>query len=95
MLVLCWLFPLVLLAFLMLFFLSTKLSGQAKDTVLASADKAVEICLLQIKEAREASRNASYLPTIRERYYEYKKSGNKREFYNDVTLFLAQQYQYN
>ena len=60
MLVLCWLLPLALLAFIMLFFMSTKLSEQTENTILASANKAVEICQMQIEDARLASRNASY-----------------------------------
>lgn len=95
MLVLCWLLPLALLAFIMLFFMSTKLSEQTENTILASANKAVEICQMQIEDARLASRNASYMPTIRESYYTYQKDQNKRKFYNTVNQFLDQQYKYN
>ena len=44
MLVLCWLLPLALLVFIMLFFMSTKLTGQTENTIISSSDKAVEIC---------------------------------------------------
>ena len=77
------------------FFMSTKLSEQTENTILASANKAVEICQMQIEDARLASRNASYMPTIRESYYTYQKDQNKRKFYNTVNQFLDQQYKYN
>ena len=95
MLVLCWLLPLALLVFIMLFFMSTKLSGQTEDTIISSSDKAVEICLMQMEGARLASRNASYISTIRDSYYAYQKDQDKRKFYDTVNQFLAQQYKYN
>lgn len=95
MLVLCWLLPLALLVFIMLFFMSTKLNGQTENTIISSADKAVEICQMQMEEARLASRNASYLSTIRDSYYTYQKDQDKRKFYDTVKQFLAQQYKYN
>lgn len=95
MLVLCWLLPLALLVFIMLFFMSTKLSGQTEDTIISSSDKAVEICLMQMEGARLASRNASYISTIRDSYYTYQKDQDKRKFYDTVNQFLSQQYKYN
>ena len=95
MLVLCWLLPLALLVFIMLFFMSTKLTGQTENTIISSSDKAVEICQMQMEEARLASRNASYLSTIRDSYFAYQKDQDKREFYDTVNQFLAQQYKYN
>lgn len=95
MLVLCWLLPLALLVFIMLFFMSTKLSGQTEDTIISSSDKAVEICLMQMEGARLASRNASYISTIRDSYYAYQKDQDKRKFYDTINQFLAQQYKYN
>lgn len=95
MLVLCWLLPLALLVFIMLFFMSTKLSGQTEDTIISSSDKAVEIGLMQMEGARLASRNASYISTIRDSYYAYQKDQDKRKFYDTVNQFLAQQYKYN
>lgn len=95
MLVLCWLLPLALLVLIMLFFMSTKLNGQTENTIISSSDKAVEICQMQMEEARLASRNASYLSTIRDSYYTYQKNHDKRKFYDTVKQFLAQQYKYN
>jgi sensor histidine kinase YesM len=95
MLVLCWLLPLALLVFIMLFFISTKLNGQTENTIISSSDKAVEICQMQMEQARLASRNASYLSTIRDSYYAYHKDQDKRKLYDTVNQFLAQQYKYN
>ncbi|WP_310603540.1 sensor histidine kinase [Anaerosporobacter sp.] len=95
MLVLCWLLPLALLALIMLFFMSTKLNGQVENNILSSSDKAVEICQMQMEEARLASRNASYISTIRDSYFSYLKDNDKRKFYNTINQFLAQQYKYN
>lgn len=50
---------------------------------------------MQMEGARLASRNASYISTIRDSYYAYQKDQDKRKFYDTVNQFLAQQYKYN
>ena len=94
-LVLGWLLPLMLLSISMLLLVANKNSKQIEETILVSSKKAVESCNSKINEAIVASRNASYLSTIKNSYYQYLEDGNTRELYTDVTQFLNQQYKYN
>ena len=95
MLIMCWFIPLSVLTFSMLFIVSNRINKQIENTVITSSDKAVEICQLRIAEAITASRNASYLPTIKESYTDYQEDHNSQKLYHDITLFLNQQYKYN
>lgn len=95
MLVLGWLLPLMLLSISMLLLVASKNSKQIEETILVSTKKAVESCNTKINEAIIASRNASYLSTIKNSYYQYLQDGNTRELYTDVMQFLNQQYKYN
>lgn len=95
MLVLGWLLPLMLLSISMLLLVANKNSKQIEETILVSTKKAVESCNTKINDAIIASRNASYLSTIKNSYYQYLQDGNMRELYTDVMQFLNQQYKYN
>ncbi len=95
MLIVGWLMPLMLIAFTMLYFVSSMLSAQIEKTVVSSTDKAVEICELQLEDIVTASKNASYLPTVKESYADYIESGNRQALYSEITSFLNQQYKYN
>lgn len=95
MLILCWLIPLLLFMYILLFFMTGSMNTQIERTIIASADKAVEICVMQMEDVVMASRNASYMTTIKDSYGEYLRSGSEQDLYNDVTLFLTQQYKYN
>ncbi len=95
MLIVGWLLPLMLIAFTMLYFVSSMLSAQIEKTVVSSTDKAVEICELQLEDIVISSKNASYMPTIKESYEAYKKDGNLPVLYAEITNFLNQQYKYN
>lgn len=95
MIIFCWLVPLLLFTYLLLFLITGSMSDQIENTILTSADKAVEICVMQIDDVVAASRNASYITTVKDSYVEYLKNGRAQDLYNNVTLFLAQQYKYN
>lgn len=95
MLLLGWLLPLMLIAFCLLYFVSSMVSAQIEKTIHISADKAVEICNMQMGEIVTASKNASYISTVRESYSNYKNDGNRQNLYNEVTAFLNEQYKYN
>ena len=94
MLFVCWFLPLVILILSTLFIVSKKIDKQMENTIVTSTDKAVEICQLRLAQAIRDSRNASYLPTIKNSYEQYLKDGNGRTLYHDVNLFLSQQYKY-
>lgn len=95
MLTICWFIPLILLSIAMLVFVDIKISNQLKNTIVTSTDKAIEICQLRIEEAIKSSQKASYLPTVKESYLDYKAGGPIFRLSHDVNLFMDQQYRYN
>lgn len=94
-LTLCWLLPLAVIAYVMLYVAAGKINSQTERTIVTSVDNAIRICEMRMDAAVEASRNASYLPTIKECYAEYLASGDKLAFQKTVNLFLEQHYCYN
>lgn len=94
-LILCWVIPLSLLAFIVLKFVYYNLNEQTKHSIINSSDKAVEICLSRMQDSITASKNASYLPTIREAYIEYQVDQNKLQLYERVTAFLTEKYKFD
>lgn len=95
MLILGWLLPVMLIALCMLYIVSAMLSRQIERTITSSTDKAVEICGMKLEEIWTASKNATYSNTIRDCYYQYKKTGDSQKLYADITYYLNQQYKYN
>lgn len=94
-LILCWLIPLTILTIIVLKFVYDNLNQQTKQSIINSADKAVEICLSRMQDSITASKNASYMPTIRENYIQYQSEHNNQQLYEAVTLFLTQQYKFD
>lgn len=95
MIVFCWLVPLLLFTYLLQVMVVSKMNSQIENTIVTSADKAIEICIMQMEDVITASRNASYITTVKDSYNSYLKTGNEQDLYNNVTLFLSQQYRYN
>lgn len=94
-LILCWILPLTLIAYAMLYVTTNKINSQIERTIITSADNAIKICEMRIDTAVEASKTASYIPTIRRSYEQYKKEGNELAFIREIKHFLEQQYAYN
>ncbi len=90
-----WFIPLVLLTIAMLYFISNKINGQLQNTIETSSEKAIEISQMRLADAMNASKHASYSGIIRESYQNYQESGDEQKLYQDVNLYLAQQYKYN
>lgn len=95
MLVLVWLLPLALASSVMFFFVSGKLKTHMEESITISGEKAVELCQMRFDDAVGASRNASYMNTIRDGYYRYLENGDKRQIQNTVSGFLNDQYRFN
>lgn len=95
MIILCWLIPLLVFTYVLLYFMTGSINAQIERTITASADKAIEISTMQMEEVVAASRDASYMPTVKESYEKYLENSNEQDIYNEVTLFLTQQYKYN
>lgn len=95
MLLCCWLLPLMLLTLALFTTVTKGINAQIERTIVSSMDNAVAMCLMQVSDAVTASKNASYMPTVKDSYNEYKKNGSRVELYEKINLFLAQQYRYN
>ncbi|MFT3984857.1 MAG: sensor histidine kinase [Lachnospiraceae bacterium] len=95
MLLLCWLLPLMLLSFALFTTVSKGINSQIERTIVSSMDNAMEVYLMQVSDAVTASKNASYMPTVKDSWAQYKADGSAIDLYERVTLFLAQQYRYN
>lgn len=95
MLVTCWFLPLLLTFFIIFFFISDRMNSQVEDTVVTSADKAIEICQIRLNEAMAASKDASYISRVKECYAEYLEDGDAEKLRREVRTFLVQQYQFN
>ncbi len=91
----CWFLPLLMLALTMLLFVSDRMKGQLEDTIITSADRAMDICQMRINEAMAASKDASYLPAIKDSYISYQKNQDKKQLLHDANLFIQQQYRFN
>ena len=95
MLTMCWFIPLIVLSFAMLFFVYGKMSRQLQNTIVTSADQAIDMCQIRLNEAMAASKDSSYLPEIKDSYAAYLLDGDVKELNRDVNLFLQQHYRYN
>lgn len=95
MLVICWFLPLLLTFFIIFFFISDRMNSQVEDTVVTSADKAIEICQIRLNEAMAASKDASYISRVKECYAEYLNDGDEEKLRREVRIFLVQHYQFN
>ncbi|NLL77105.1 MAG: histidine kinase [Clostridiales bacterium] len=94
-LILCWILPLSIIAYAMLYVTTSKINKQIERTIVTSADNAIKISEMQMNAAITASKNASYLPTIKESWQQYKKDRNKTTLYGNVIRFLEQHYRYD
>lgn len=94
-LILCWVLPLTLLTIIVFIFVYHNLNQQTEQTIINSSEKAVEICLSRMQDSITASKNASYLPTIREEYNLYLQDHNKQRLYSKVDEFLKLQYRFD
>ncbi|MCM1123900.1 MAG: sensor histidine kinase, partial [Eubacterium sp.] len=90
-----WFFPLFMLIFIIIFFVTANSNKQVEYTIMTSMDKAAQIMNMQLKDSETASKNASYMPVIVESYADFLKDGQKSVFHKNVETFLKQQYQYN
>ena len=94
-LLLGWLLPLTFIANIMLYFVTSAISNQINKTVELSADKAVEVCQMNLEEAVRYSRNATYISTIENSYDQFLVDQREHALYRQVTGFLNQYYSYN
>lgn len=90
-----WLLPLTAVILLFLLVVAGRIDTQSMRIITSSMENAAKISELRISDCVDASKDASYLPIIKDSYNEYLKSGDRGKLYNSVTVFLAEQYKYN
>ena len=95
MLTVCWFLPLLLISFIIFFFISDRMNRQIENTIVTSADKAIEICQIRLNEAMAASKDSSYISRVKECYTQYLRDGDGEKLSLEVGLFVEQQYRFN
>ncbi len=95
MLAISWFLPLFLISVIMLFYVSEKMNRQLENTIVTSADKAIEICQIRLEEIMGAAKDASYIPSIKASYMDYLVDGDINKLIREVNLFLERHYRYN
>lgn len=90
-----WFLPFLLISVMLLFFVSKRMDRQLQNTIMTSADKSIELCELRLKQAMESSKEASYLPTLKESYARYLQDGDDMKLNRAVSSFIIQHYRVN
>lgn len=90
-----WLLPLTVMSICVFMIVSRRLERQTKETIQESADTAADICEMRLISSIQASRNASYIPTIKEKWKNYQKDQNEQKLYEGVYEFISQMYKYD
>lgn len=90
-----WAFPLFMLIFIIVFFVTVNSHKQIEQTIMTALEKSAQIMLLQIKDCETASKNASYFPAIADAYKDYLADGKRNTFGKKAKDFLRQQYSWH
>lgn len=94
-LLLGWLLPLTVMSICVYVIVSGRLERQTRETIQESADTAADICEMRLLSSIQASRNASYIPTIKEKWKNYQLDRNEQKLYEGVYEFISQMYKYD
>jgi len=92
---LCWLIPLLIFMGVLVVMVTRHLNSQIENSIITTADKAIEISNIQISDIATASKEASYTNTISNAYNEYKVTKSKSELYRQVKEYLDNKYKNN
>ncbi len=95
MLAICWVVPLLIATIITLYFLSSNINKQIEKTVEISVESAVDMANTNLYSCIAASREASYVETLKGAYKTYFTIGDEWQLYHTTTDFLTHQYQYN
>lgn len=90
-----WLLPLMIMSVTIFSFVSQKMIAQTENEIQDSANTAVDICGMRINASIQSSRDASYIPKIRQYWKNYLIDGNGQKLYDGVYEFLSQMYKYD
>lgn len=94
-LILGWLLPLTVMSIAVFYIVSHQMEKQTRETAQESMAAAVDICEVRLKASIQASRNASYIPTIKKSWKKYQVDGNSQKLYEGVYDFISQMYKYD
>ena len=90
-----WFLPFLLISVMMLIFVSNRMDRQLRNTIITSADKSVKLCQLRLNQAIESSKEASYMPTLKECFAEYEQDGDEEKLNRSASDFIRQHYRVN
>lgn len=90
-----WFLPFLLISVMMLVVVSGRMDRQLENNIVTSTEKSVELCELRLKQAIESSKEASYLPTLKEAYADYLQDGDGEKLNRTAALFIRQHYRVN
>lgn len=66
-----WFLPLFFMILVVIMLMGKNMLEQVERTILASVDKTVEIMQIQLENCETASKNASYMAVISDKYRQY------------------------
>lgn len=90
-----WLLPVIAASVAIALISLGRTNEQLRENVVNSTDKAVAGVEKQIESIMAGSRNATYFNVIAEDYEAYRNDRDGQKLYDNITLYLAQQYRYD
>ncbi|MCI9064881.1 MAG: sensor histidine kinase [Lachnospiraceae bacterium] len=90
-----WFLPLFFMILVVIMLMGKNMLEQVERTILASVDKTVEIMQIQLENCETASKNASYMAVISDKYRQYFGVKDRTDFKKSVEEYLRQQYAYD
>ncbi len=72
-----WFVPLTAIVLLFLLVVSGRIDRQSERLITTSMEKAAEISILRLSDCIDASKDASYLPYIRDAWARYQSDGDE------------------
>ena len=93
--VVCWILPIATIGGITEYYITHNISDQIVSTVTSSVGNSVKIAMGQLDSSVSASRYASYNPTVKNAYAEYRLTRDDTALYDRITSFLSQQYKYD
>lgn len=91
-LLLCWALPTLLALYFGSNYILDSIDSQARSTLEASVENAVDVTVSRLESAIAASRMASYDNTIKDAWNAYTENGDTVSLYRAVNGFLNRQY---
>lgn len=89
---LCWLLPVMMTLTVMGWYLSASVGPEAEKSPAQQLELMLRMCADRLDSAVEASRLASYDPTIDTAWTAYRRDGSYSALYRDTRAFLNRQY---